>query len=238
MTDLVRKSPQRLTFGAEAVIDSTPVWSLDGRIAFRRLEPKGTGIYIVDTKDISKSQFVQREPSTLDSWSQGGKYLLAHAGGEMRLLPLTADQKAIRVGSSKGRSVGGRISADGKSIAFTSNASGQSEIYVQPMPPDTGQPQQVSFRGGSNPRWRRNGKELFFVSLDGHSIMAVDVRADGTFSEPHRLFEIKDAAPSDVADYDVSPDGQQFLIYIDPKGAQDAPITVVLNWWSGLQQQP
>jgi len=125
---------------------------------------------------------------------------------------------------------------DVKFIAFTSDEGGQDEIYVQPMPPDTGKTHQVSFGGGSNPRWRRDGKELFFVSRG--SIMAVDVGADGTFSAPHPLFEIKDAAPTDPTDYDVRPDGQQFLVYMDPKGAKDVPITVVLNWWARLPQQP
>jgi hypothetical protein len=196
------------------------------------------GIYTVDTKDTSKIQRVDKVPDYVDSWSQNGKHLLTHAVGYMWLLPLSGAQKRIPIGSRYGASLGGRISADDKFIAFTSDASGQNEIYVQPMPPDTGQTHQMSFGGGSKPRWRRDGKELFFVSLDGHSIMAVDVRAGQPVSTPRRLFEIKDADPADVMDYDVRPDGQQFIIYKAPNVAQDTPITVVLNWWAELGQQP
>jgi Tol biopolymer transport system component len=233
ITDLVGKSSQRLTFGAESTRDFTPVWSPDGdgRIAFRRIG-KDTGVYIVDRKDNSKIQLVQKDPAFVDSWSGG--YLLEQGGGKIWLLQLIGDQKPILVGSPNGRSSVGRISPDGKFIAFTSDESGQFEIYVQPMPPGTGQRQQVSFGGGNNPRWRRDSKELFFVSRS--SIMAVDLRAGQPISAPHRLFEIKDAAPADVADYDVRGDGQQFLIYKAPKESQDTPITVVLNWWAGVQQ--
>jgi Tol biopolymer transport system component len=247
ITDLVKRSSKRITFGADTVHDSLPVWSTDGRIAFHRLAGgKHDGIYIVDTKDSSKNQPVQELAATdVNSWSPDGKYLLLTSRpGRMSLLPLSGDQKPIPVGSPHGRSFGGRFSPNNKFIAFASDSdqSGQPEIYIQPMPPGTGPTQPVSFGGGGSPRWRRDGKELFFVSRGPDSsimrVMAVDVRADGSFSTPHRLFEIKDADPIDVGAYDVSPDGQKFLIHMDPKPPQDAPITVVLNWWAGLPQQP
>jgi Tol biopolymer transport system component len=243
ITDLVRKTADRLTFGSAATFrDSNPVWSKD-RIAFRRLSVGGKddGTYIVDTKDKSKIQLLLKIPHILDSWSHDEKYLLANAAGQMRLVPLTGDQKPILVGSPNGRSREGRISPDDKFIAFTSDESGQNEVYVQPMSPDIRPPKRVSFGGGSTPRWKGDGRELFFVSMGPNSIMrimAVDFRVDGSFSMPHPLFEIKDGNPDDVADYDVRPDGKQFLIYKEEKGAQDVPVTVVLNWWAGLRQQP
>jgi Tol biopolymer transport system component len=235
LTNLARKSSLPLTFGDG--IDRNPVWSPDSRIAFSRFSGGNTGVYIADMKDNSKNQTVLKGPDTVNSWSTDGKYLLLRSQGGLSLLPLTGDHTPIPVGSSNGRSSGGRFSPDRKFIAFTSDDGGRDEIYVQPMPPGTGRPQLVSFGGGSNPRWRGDGKELFFVSLNS-MMMAVDVRADGSFSVPHPLFEIKDAAPTGVAEYDVRGDGKQFLIYMDPKGAQDVPITVVLNWWAGLRQQP
>jgi Tol biopolymer transport system component len=241
ITDLVKKSSYRLTFGTDTKRDSSPVWSPDGRIAFSRFAGgKDSGVFVVDTKNNFKSQLVQKAPDSVDSWSPDGKYLLLGRQGHMSLLPLSGDQKPIEVGSPHGRSLGGRISPNNKFIAFTSDQNGRPEISVQPMPPNTGQTLQVSFGGGSNPRWRQDGKELFFVSMGPNSIMrimAVDVRADGSFTMSHLLFEIKDADPN-IAYYDVSPDGKQFLIYMDSKGAQDVPISVVLNWWAELRQQP
>jgi Tol biopolymer transport system component len=240
ITDLVRKSSHQLTFGAGTVSDVNPVWSPDSRhIAFLRIRGgKDGGVHIVDTKDNSKDQRVHEEFYTVQSWSPDGKYLLVVSRDRrLSLLPLAGDQKPIPVGSPNGRSLGGRISPDGKSIAFVSNEEGQNEIYVQPMPPSTG-PIKVSNGGGIYPRWSKDSKELFFLSRG--TFTAVDIRADGTFSAPHPLFEIKVAVSADVAvaDYDVRGDGKQFLIYMVPKAPQDAPITVVLNWWADLRQQP
>jgi hypothetical protein len=156
----------------------------------------------------------------------------------MILFALDGSEKPIPVGSRNGASGQGQISSKGKLIAFTSNESGRNEIYVQPMPPATEYPK-VSINGGQNPRWRSDGKELFFVSPDAE-MMAVDITLDPSFHAgvPHRLFQLKGAGPDDLAGYDVRPDGQQFLIFMRQRGAQDAPITVVLNWWAELRQEP
>ena len=156
----------------------------------------------------------------------------------MILFALDGSQKPIAVGSRNGASRQGRISPDGKFIAFTTVESDRGEIYIQAMPPGTGQ-WKVSTSGGQNPRWRGDAKELFFVSPDAE-MMAVDIAPDQ--ADPrgmqHRLFALKSADPTDLADYDVRPDGQQFLIFMRQRGTQDAPITVVLNWWAELRQEP
>jgi hypothetical protein len=157
----------------------------------------------------------------------------------MILFALDGSQKLIPVGSRNGSSRQGRISPNGQFIAFTSNESGRDEIYVQPMPPATGY-QKVSINGGQSPRWSHDGKELFFVSSDAE-MMAVDMTLDPVDSRvvPHRLFQLKGAEPNDLANYDVRPDGRQFLIFMRQRGtSQDAPITVVLNWWAELRQEP
>ena len=107
------------------------------------------------------------------------------------------------------------------------------------MPPAAGY-QKVSVNGGQSPRWRGDGKELFFVSPDAE-MMAVDITLDPINSPgvPHRLFQLKSADPIVLADYDVRPDGQQFLVFMPTqRGTRDAPITVVLNWWAELRQEP
>jgi hypothetical protein len=156
----------------------------------------------------------------------------------MILLALDGSQ-TIPVGSRRGAFGQGRISPDGKFIAFTSRESDRDEIYVQPIPPATAPPIRVSVNGGVSPRWRHDGKELFFVSPDAE-MMAVDIRLDPVFSRgvPHRLFQLKSADPPDLAGYDVRGDGQRFLIFMRQRGTPDAPITVVVNWWAELRQEP
>ena len=156
----------------------------------------------------------------------------------MVLYALDGSQKPIPVSSRNGSSREGQISPNGKFIAFTTNESGRDEIWVQAMQPGTGQ-RRVSISGGQSPRWRHDGKELFFASPDAE-MMAVDIMLDPVFSAgvPHRLFQLKGADPNDLADYDVRPDGKQFLIFMRQGGTQDAPITVVVNWWAELRQEP
>jgi hypothetical protein len=244
VTDLARKSPSRITFGRN---DVSPAWSPSGkRLAFLRVVGKDAGVHIVDVTDASKDQFYK---GTIGdgpvSWSPDEKYLLLQwrtfrgpGSRGMTLFALDGSQKPIPVGSRNGSSGQGRISPNGKFIAFTSNASGRDEIYIQKMPPSTS-PQKVSINGGQSPHWKSDGKELLFVSPDAE-MMAVDITPDPVFHAgvPHRLFQLKSANPNDLANFDVRPDGQQFLVFMRQQGTQDAPITVVMNWWAELRQEP
>jgi Tol biopolymer transport system component len=238
VTDLARTFSSPVTF---AGVNGSPAWSPSGkRLAFFRSVGKDAGVHVVDLTDASKDQFLEgTRHNAPDSWSPDEKYLLLESRpGRMILFALDGSQKPIPVGSRNGRSGQGRISPDGKLIAFTSNESGRSEIWVQAMPPGTLQ-KRVSINGGQSPRWRGNGKELFFVSPDAE-MMAVDMALDPIHSPgvPHRLFPLKSADPNDLIGYDVRPDGQQYVIFMRQRSRQDAPITVVLNWWAELRQEP
>jgi Tol biopolymer transport system component len=127
-------------------------------------------------------------------------------------------------------------------VAYTSNESGQSQIYVQSFPAGAGR-FPISSNGGVQPRWSSDGKELFYLSLDG-KLMAVDVETAPTFEHraPRVLFQtpIEGRGPAFalVFGYDLAPDAKRFL-FIERASRTDvdsAGITVVLNWTAGLKR--
>jgi hypothetical protein len=137
--------------------------------------------------------------------------------------------------------VSSKLSPDGKYLAYESDESGRYEIYVQPFP-QGGRISPISANGGRQPRWRGDGKELFYVT--GNVVFAVPVTTVGGFSaaEPQRLFE---AAPGAFEGpghhYTVTPDGQKFIIVEDAEGepATAPAIQVTQNWFAefkGRQQ--
>jgi hypothetical protein len=133
----------------------------------------------------------------------------------------------------------GAFSPDGPFEAYVSRESGQNEIYVRSFPDGDGR-WQVSKDGGVDPRWRRDGKELFY--LQGTKVMAVEISSSPTFQPgtPKELFEAPFAQAGDWSRnsaYDVSPDGKRFLATVPAaQNLSDTPITVVLNWQAGLKK--
>src|SRR5262249_8668246 len=132
----------------------------------------------------------------------------------------------------------GEFSPDENYIAFDDNRSDRYEVYLQPLRP--GVETRVSRNGGVAPLWRGDGKELFFVSLDG-DLMAVDIKLGNPVSvgTPHTLFRLassRDGYDAARYGYDVARNGQQFLISSSLEGG-NAPITVVLNWWVELEKR-
>jgi eukaryotic-like serine/threonine-protein kinase len=241
LADLVRGSATPLTFSG---LSNSPSWSPDGkRIAYGVRSGKAPGMYEMNVNDNGQQRLLTPKVGSPQSWSTDEKYLLYRARdlGRPRLflLSLTGDRQSIPVGSVNGTSAStsGAISPDGRSIAFSSAESGRSEVYVQPMPPGTSK-RPVSVNGGFWPRWRRDGKELFFLSLDW-KMMAADVNpSTSVVGIPHELFQtpIRYVSVRNSTAYDVSKDGQRFLIYSTGQRA-NTPITVVLNWTEELKQR-
>jgi eukaryotic-like serine/threonine-protein kinase len=232
VTDLVRETSESKTF------DGTPkasaVWSKDGsRLAFWRRQ---SGIYAIDVKGDGKPKLLTETPGFPTSWS--GQHLLYRFGGKIYLLDVAGAKKPIQVGFPNGKSYAGEFSPDGNYIAFESDRSGRFEVYVQQVPPIVGETR-LSINGGGLPRWRGDGKEIFFVSLDG-DLMAADIKLGSAISTgiPHKLFHFDSSDGYEVArnGYDVSRDGQRFLI-ISPAEELNSPITVVLNWWVELEKR-
>ncbi len=156
--------------------------------------------------------------------------------------PATERKLTPVVVSPQSNDLHGRFSPDGNWFAYSSNESGQYEIYVRPWDAKTGRPGTGSLsvvsKGGARSGgavWRREGKELYYLSLDG-SMMAVDVTVGSTFSAqtPHALFKID--APN-LFFFDVSADGSRFVMPLPEKPvAMMAPFKVILNWTSTLKK--
>jgi Tol biopolymer transport system component len=137
----------------------------------------------------------------------------------------------------------GQISPDGKQLAYYSNETGRNEVYVQPFPGGAGK-WQVSTNGGVFPRWRRDGRELFYMSqTSGGKIIAVDVRSSGASFEPGPPKDLFDSPYINLSHtgpyhtFAVSADGQRFLIPHPPSNdaaSVTMPIVVVENWAAGI----
>ena len=132
-----------------------------------------------------------------------------------------------------------QFSPDGRWVAYSTNESGNWEVYVAPFPNTNGK-WQVSRGGGEEPRWRRDGKELFYLSSDG-KMMAVAAKTAGNFeaASPITLFQTHLGQPIssyDLVSYDVTADGQRFLINTKVDEPNVAPLSLILNWTSEMER--
>ena len=155
----------------------------------------------------------------------------------MLLLSL-ADGKETPVVTGSGNQYGGQVSPDGKWLAYVSDESGDWEVYITPFPA-TGGKLQVSRGGGTEPRWRGDGKEIFYLSQN-KQIMSVAVNSARGLStgSPISLFQIRARAPvssTDIFSYDVTPDGQRFVVNQYVRPAQIPPLNITLNATAGMQ---
>jgi eukaryotic-like serine/threonine-protein kinase len=230
----------RFTFDpAEEV---APIWSRDGKmVAYRRADVDGPSIYLKPATGLERERKRYMLPkATMDdmvpnSWSLDDREILCThqtaQGVYLELLP-AAEGPATRFLTSKGSETNGQISPDGGWVAYASDESGAWEVYVTSFPGAAGK-WQVSRGGGSEPRWRGDGKELFYINPSG-MLMAVPVNAASVFATgpPTPLFQIKGRAPissTDTFTYDVVKDGKRFLVnrYVQPEHV--APLTILLN---------
>jgi Tol biopolymer transport system component len=168
---------------------------------------------------------------SLDDQQVLSTYQLANGGSDLVLVPVSGG-KAVPFVATKFAETNGQFSPDGKWVAYASNESGDWEIYVTNYPGGSGK-WQVSRGGGTEPRWRGDGKEIFYLGPKG-TLMAVPVVAAETFSTgaPTPLFQFHGRAPvssTDLFTYDVAKDGNRFLInrYVKPDNIP--PLTIVLN---------
>jgi Tol biopolymer transport system component len=174
-------------------------------------------------------------------WSPDGRYVLYTFSGsfpataDIWALPLFGDRKPFPVIQTEFTENLGTFSPDGRWIAYTTNETGQPNVYVQPFL-RAGQKYPVSPNGGRNPHWRADGRELFYLAADG-AMTAVPIEATATFAAglPKTLFSA--GAVSANQAYAVTKDGQRFLVSTRPQSTGTAPpLTVIVNWTSTLQK--
>jgi Tol biopolymer transport system component len=247
--DIARGIQSRLTVQPDGA--RAPVWSRDGKyVAYTNV--RGPGKLIVKAPGSAMAErvlFRSASGKFVTDWSRDGRFLVytdvsTKTAADVYAIadPLTtADPKPIPVVVTEFNDAQGQISPDGHWLAYSSNEAGRYDIYVRPFPPDESRREKwvVSSAGGLQPRWRADGKELFYFSPD-RRFMAVDIHAGNGFQAgtPRPLFESPlFAVSATLFRYDVSPDGKRFLLILPTAGAAAAPVTVVLNWESALKRQ-
>jgi dipeptidyl aminopeptidase/acylaminoacyl peptidase len=185
---------------------------------------------------------VRKDPT---DWSPDGRWVLynnyegseANKEADMWVLPMFGDRRPRRYEQSPFRRWSGRFSPDGHWVAFAANDTGKPEVYVQPFPANNVR-WLVSTKGGEEPQWRDDGKELFYLAADGWlCAVSVAYRNGGLdFAEPRPLFKVstKDSKLRNV--YAASGDGMRFLVDTPLENAATVPLTVVINWTAGIQK--
>jgi Tol biopolymer transport system component len=235
--DLLRGTQTRLTF--DPADDMYSIWSPDEtRIAFTSDRAGQRDLYWKPADGTGAEELLLggKGAKNLEDWSPDGKYLMynynPNGHTSIYVLPLAGDRKPIPFVDTNFQTGDSQFSPDGRWVAYRSNESGRTEVYVQGFNLDPSQPRgkwQISTAGGSAPRWRGDGKELFYQS--GDTYYAVDVQTDGksfVAGIPKPLFTTPTAfLPRPFA---VSRDGQRFLILAAPEKTGSSPLEVLLNW--------
>jgi Tol biopolymer transport system component len=251
----------RLTFGAWN--EFRPAWSPDGRqLAFTADDNKGhKAIYIKDANGAGSERLLQQ--STADQmvvdWSPDGRFLLYEQQrpdvpgsvkmiSDMWALPIRGDGKPFLVARSNGTSMFGRFSPDGRWVAYMSDESGVSQIYLTRFLPDQKPGSNIDIPGGKwqvssevsergFPIWRGDGRELYFAAPVNH-VLAVPINPKGESIEIGReriLFTANFSFSPVGVPYDVSPDGKKFIVSAAQQASPN-PITLLVNWTSGLRK--
>ena len=243
--DLQRETPTRLTFDPGA--DRNPLWSSDGqRVLFSSNRDGSSANIYAKAADgtgpverVTTSDTVQ-SPS---SWSADGQLLVIQDFGDsfdLRLVSLGGENRTEGLIETEGVDIHGKVSPDGRWMAYMSNESGQFEVYVRPFPNVDDGRWQISRDGGRSPLWAPDGQELFFKV--GSDVMAVTVETEPTFNpgNPEVLFtgQYRSSSAGRGPAWDVAPDGRFLMIRsAGATGQAAAPhIVVVENWFEELQR--
>jgi serine/threonine protein kinase len=243
--DLARGTSTRLTFGGASHVN--PVWTPDGKTVFYGSTAKGPPHIFAKAADGSgPERIVLESPDTVElpqSFSPDGRFLVygrhmskTESGSHLWVLPLSGDGKPFPIVQDAFDENSPAVSPDGKWMVYQSNESGRREIYVTAFPAG-GAKWQVSTNGGTSAKWRRDGKELFFLDPTD-KIVAVDVNASGNavrLGTPHDLFQTV-GLQREYGPFAVTADGKRFLLNSGNLKEGSDPFTLVLNWPAELKK--
>ena len=244
MIDIARDIPVRLT----SVFAQIPIWSPDGsHVAYTARSEAGGGIVQKAASGVGEEEMLLKGVNFANDWSPDGRFLLFIRRGEKTradvwALPLFGDRQEYQLLNSAFDERNVQFSPDGRWLAYASDESGSYEIYVRPFTADGkigGDRKRVSRNGGMQPKWRGDGKELFYIADDGQ-MMSVAVLAGGPefeYGAAKALFKTRMQARARLFhEYDVTADGQRFLIGTLIGESKAAPPKVILNWAADLKR--
>ncbi len=242
--DVSGDNAARFTF--DPANDFSPVWAPDGsRIVWASTREGVSNLYQKAASLAGEETVLLKSdhPQFPTDWSRDGRFIIFHqtdpkTKSDVWFLPVpeSGEAKPFPVLRTETNETMGTLSPDGHWLAYASDVSGRFEVYVQSFPGGVGK-RQVSNGGGNNPRWRRDGRELFYYAGDG-KLMAAAVRSGESFetSAAVSLFEFRAGTVQNFAPYAVTADGQRFLINTVVETEPNAPLTVMQNWTGLLKQ--
>lgn len=252
--DVLRGGRMRITAGEYG--SGTPIWSRDGTHILFTGKRQHYSIYSVDTVRAEQERLIL--DTGIDTWpldlSPDGHFLLFGQGDDVSrvqsrvwVYPMRGNRAPSRLLEGDTIESGAQFSPDGRWVAYSSNDSGTPEVYVIPFHPpleaNSGskitvtRKWQISLAGGVQPRWRRDGSELFYLAPD-NTLMATPVSSRAAEFEagtPHPLFHAQTSPLTYLFCYDVSPDGSRFIINTTTQEGR-GPITLVQNWPSDFRK--
>jgi Tol biopolymer transport system component len=227
-----------LTF--HPALDLGPIWSPSGKeIALTSTRNGNTDLFVKAADGSGQVVYLVALPllEFVTDWSKDGKHLLydrqdSETHADIWYLTQKADGDGFDAApflATKFSERSAKLSPDGRHVAYVSNESGENQVYVRPFP-EGGSKWQISHTVGTQPRWRRDGRELFFI--EGSTLIAVPVSLTSSFSAgtPTKLFQSPGLGEGAVPQYDVSADGQRFVTRESVGGIPT--IHVVENWFT------
>ena len=240
--DVARGNSTRFTF--DPARDDFPAWSPDGKtIAFSSSRGGQLDLYSgpADSPGQEKLLLHTDEPKDESSWSKDGRFLVFSSSSsktarDVWALPLSGEAKPVSLVQTAFPERRASASPDGRWLTYVSQESGTAEIYVRPFTTQAGTAPKwlVSKGGGFLPRWRPDGKGLYYISTRTE-MMEVDLETNKGLSAetPRRLFAVPALAQQG---WDLAPDGKRFLFIAQPGSGRVIPFTVVLNWETKLKK--
>jgi serine/threonine protein kinase len=235
--DLARNTELRLT--SDPTDEFNPAWSPDGsEIAFSSERKGPRDVYITSAVRLAEPRLLFESPQhkSVEDWSPHGRLVLFNMGGEMWGVPPSGGTRLEPVVRGAFEQSQGKLSGDGKWIAYRSNESGRYEVYAERVP-SSGEKTRISTGGGSEPFWRADGRELFY--LNGATFMSVEIQTTPSglaAGKPAELFTAPIIKEQRRNRYVVTADGTRFLAILASQEPSNTAMRVLLNWMADLKR--